>query len=98
MLPPQDSRSLLEQAAAGTLTTLADGMMMPILLSVQGQARLTSKTSIASLPDPLSGDRLCGSIRRSPDGSADGSREVLSEQAIFRTRMVKRPLVLRRHR
>jgi hypothetical protein len=79
MLPPQDNRSLLQQAAAGALTTLVDDVMMPVLLSVQGQIRLGRETPAASPWDPQGSERLRGSTRRSPDGS----RNVLSEQAVL---------------
>src|SRR5262245_39858923 len=83
MLPPQDSRSLLEQAAAGTLTTLVDDVMMPVLLSIQGQMRLGRETPPASPWDPQGSERLRGSIRRSPDGSTDGSRPAAPEQSLL---------------
>ena len=75
MLPPLDGRSLLEQAAAGTLTTLVGDVKVSVLPSIQGQVRLGPEMPIALRHDPLYGEYLCGSIRRSPDGSIGGSRD-----------------------
>ena len=83
MLPPQDSRSLLQQAAAGMLATLVDDVMMPVLLSLQGQARLGRETPAELLCDQQGSEQPCGSIRRSPDGSTDGSRPATSEQSLL---------------
>jgi hypothetical protein len=82
MLPPRDSRSLLEQAAAGTLTIPEGDAVVPALLSIQGQARLGDAIGAAPQRDSLSGERLCGSIHRSPGGSVDGSRNGACESHI----------------
>jgi hypothetical protein len=84
MLSPLGNRALLEQVAAGTLTTLVDGVMIPVLLSVQGQTRLTSEARNAMPHDLPCGERLCGSIRRrSPDGSVSGSADVSLGQSVL---------------
>jgi hypothetical protein len=83
MLPPLDGRSLLEQAAAGTLTTLAGDVKVSVLPSIQGQVRLGTEMPIAMRHDPLYGEYLCGSIRRSPDGSINGSRDAVSESSFL---------------
>jgi hypothetical protein len=83
MLPPLDGRSLLEQAAAGTLTTLMGDVKVSVLPSIQGQVRLGAVMPIALRHDPLHGEYLCGSIRRSSDGSIDGSRDMAAEAPIL---------------
>jgi hypothetical protein len=85
MLPPHGSRALLEQAAADTLTTLVDGVMMPVLLSVQGQMRLKSEAHNAMPQDLACGQQM---------DHANCCRKRL----FFRTRTVKRTLFPRPHR
>jgi hypothetical protein len=81
MLPPLDSQSLLTQAAAGTLTTIADGMVLPVSLTMQGQIRLGGEPLIASslIPecDGYPGGSLCRSLDGSTGGSHDSSHEVV---------------------
>ncbi len=83
MLPPLDGRSLLEQAAASMLTTLVGDVKVSVLPSIQGQVRLDTEMPIAMRHDPLYGEYLCGSIRRSPDGSIGGSRDAASESPVL---------------
>ena len=73
MLPPRSSRSLLELAAAGKLTTLEHEVAAPVLLSIQGHARLASTVPSASQYALLSSTSLHGSVHRSPDGSTNTS-------------------------
>ncbi|MFL5804964.1 MAG: hypothetical protein ACJ8CR_24885 [Roseiflexaceae bacterium] len=56
--------------------------MLPALLSIQGQARLGDAIGAAPQRDSLSGERLCGSIHRSPGGSVDGSRNGACESPV----------------
>jgi hypothetical protein len=83
MLPPLDGRSLLEQAAAGTLTTLVGDVKVSVLPSIQGHVRLGTEMPIALRHDQLYGEYVCGSIRRSSDGSIDGSRDAASESPVL---------------
>jgi hypothetical protein len=82
MLSPRDGRSLLEHAAAGTLTILEGDAVVPALLSIQGQARLNDTIGAVPQRDSLSGERPCGSIRRSPGGSVDRSRNEAYEPPV----------------
>ncbi len=71
MLPLPDIRSLLAQAAAGTLTTYVDDATIAVRLSVHGYARLGLRAPMNDQPTCAAAERP----NRSADGSGHGSHE-----------------------
>src|SRR5262249_27485770 len=83
MLPPPDSQSLLSLAAEGALTTLDGDAVVPVLLSIQGYARL-GKVAPRTIPsDDANTGHVCGSLHGSADGSVNGSGDLLRERSVF---------------
>jgi hypothetical protein len=73
MLKPADGRSLLALANSGQLTTLEDDLVVAVLLSVHGHARLGIPTPTIVPRREVDDEHLCGSLHGSRDGSAGRS-------------------------